>query len=314
LRVKAGRLALLALVACGGCAALGLCAGWCGRAWWVLDLAAHFRVPQLALLCLAAIGLALLRAWRWMGLFLAFLVAGGWPLLPYWFGGDAAREGGRRLRVASLNILSGNRDTQAMRRFVRESRADVLLLIEVDRGTIDALEPELREYGQRLELPRPDPFGIALFSRIPMRAQRVAEPGGAPASIRAELDLGGRPVRLAALHAPPPVAPDFARLRDSMIEGAASWLCRGEQPGILLGDLNTTPWAESLPRLAYARGLRDARRGHGLLPSWPVDNPLARIAIDHCLVRGKWRVLDFHLGEDCGSDHLGIAAELALDP
>ncbi len=308
-------MALCALVACGLLSTLGLLAGWWGASWWVLDLAAHFRVQQFAGLVFAASGLALMRARRWSLVFLAFAVMGSWRLLPYWFGSEPGLDGTQRLRIASLNVEHGNQDAGRILRFIRESKADVLLLLEVDRKLLDGLEPELRSFGQRLEVPRGDPFGIALYSRISMQAERVDDLGTCrlPAIV-AELDVGGRHVRLVGVHTLPPITASNAIERDLMIEGAVETLRASPEPGILLGDLNTTPWAESLDRLAFSRGLRDARLGHGLLPTWPADSLLLRIPIDHCLLRGPWHVATARVGEFLGSDHLGLVAELALDP
>ena len=302
-----------ALVAGGSACALGLIAGWCGAAWWVLDLCAHFRVQQVAGLLVAAGGLALLRARVRGAIFLLLALLGGWRLVPYWSGGAVARAGDLRLRVASLNVECGNRSFAEMRAFVRESDADVLLLIEVEPETLAALEPELRAYPQRLEVPRPDPFGIALYSRLPMQAERVDDLGTTrmPA-ILAELELGGSRVRLLGVHLLPPLSASNAAERDRALERAVETLCSRPEPSILLGDLNTTPWAESLERLAYSRGLRDARLGHGVLPSWPADSWLLRIPIDHCLLRGDWHVRSARVGEPLGSDHLGLVVDLAV--
>jgi endonuclease/exonuclease/phosphatase (EEP) superfamily protein YafD len=306
--------AVRALVTCGSCAALAWIAGGCGSAWWVLDIAAHFRVLQFCGLFVPAVALALLRSWLWCAVFLCCAGFAAWGLLPFWVGADAVREGGTRLRVASLNVLHGNRDTDRIRRFVRESGADVLLLIEVDRELLAALEPELRGFEHRLEVPRADPFGIALYARVPMQAMRDDElsPSRLPA-IAAELKVGASRVRLVGLHPPPPITAANALERDQMIAEAVEFLCASDAEGILLGDLNTTPWAASLDRLAFSRGLRDARHGQGVLATWPADSRLLRIPIDHCLLRGAWRVVDMRVGEPCGSDHLGLIVDLALD-
>lgn len=296
-------------------ATLALLAGWCGRVWWVLDLAAHFRVQELAVLGAAAALLVLLRARRAALCCGVFLLGFGWSLLPYWIPRAAPAPGARRVRVASLNVEFGNRELERVREFVRASRADVLLLIEVDRATLEALAPELGAFPQRIEAPRNDPFGLALYSRPPLRARRVDELGTHPLpAFEAELELEGARATLVALHAPPPISAENAAERDRKIEDAVRLLRRAGGPALLLGDLNATPWGETLERTAFAQGFFDARLGQGLLPSWPADVPLLGIPIDHCLASREWRVLEAGLGAPCGSDHLGVVFELALGP
>ncbi len=221
----------------------------------------------------------------------------------------------RRLRVASLNVEFGNPRRELVRRFVRESAADVLLLIEVDRATLDALAPEPAAYPGRIEAPRGDPFGLALYAKLPLRARRVDELGAVPLpAFEAEFELDGGRAPLLALHAPPPITASNARERDRKIEDAVRELRLAGGPAILLGDLNTTVWASTLERTAFASGLRDAREGRGLLRTWPADTQLLSIPIDHCLVSAHWSVLDARVGDPCGSDHLGLVVELALRP
>ncbi|MBK7644501.1 MAG: endonuclease/exonuclease/phosphatase family protein [Planctomycetes bacterium] len=312
-RSRPSRVARWALLAGGTACGLGLVAGCFGSAWWVLDLAAHFRVQQVAGLALVALGLVALGARRRGLAFGLLALIGGFGPARYSLGAEQASPASPRLRVASLNVLSGNRDVAEIQGFVRESDADVLLLIEASRKLLDALEPQLRAYPQRLEAPRDDPFGLALYARLPMRARRHDLGTSGMPSIEAELEFGGARVLLEAVHPPPPISSAMALERDRVIGDAVERLCLADEPGILLGDLNTTPWAESLARLAFPRGLRDARRGHGVLPSWPADAFLLRIPIDHCLVRGPLRSLGARLGGSCGSDHLGLVVDLALE-
>ena len=46
-------------------------------------------------------------------------------------------------------------------------------------------------------------------------------------------------------------------------------------PTVLIGDLNVTMWANHYKRLERASGLKNARHGFGVQPTWPLFLPFA---------------------------------------
>lgn len=83
-------------------------------------------------------------------------------------------------------------------------------------------------------------------------------------------------------------------------------------PGVLLADLNSTPWSANF-RMLLAAGWRDARAGSWPVPTWrDPARPWLRWPIDHVLVRGGVGVADFRVLDDLGSDHLPLLVDLLL--
>lgn len=83
---------------------------------------------------------------------------------------------------------------------------------------------------------------------------------------------------------------------------------------IIAGDLNTTMWSPYYKRLARDSGLANARKGFGILATWPSFYPFLRIPIDHYLVSPEVRVVDLRMGPKFGSDHRPLVADLFVPP
>jgi endonuclease/exonuclease/phosphatase (EEP) superfamily protein YafD len=83
---------------------------------------------------------------------------------------------------------------------------------------------------------------------------------------------------------------------------------------MLMGDLNTTMWSPYFHELETQAGLRNARDGFGILPTWPQKGqwPMFRIPLDHCLVSPEIRVEAFRVGSNIGSDHLPIIVDVTI--
>jgi endonuclease/exonuclease/phosphatase (EEP) superfamily protein YafD len=83
---------------------------------------------------------------------------------------------------------------------------------------------------------------------------------------------------------------------------------------VLIGDLNTTMWSPYFSELVKGSGLRDARLGFGLKPTWPMPLPaLFQIPIDHCLVSDDIEVLGVRTGGATGSDHRPMMFDVRVE-
>jgi endonuclease/exonuclease/phosphatase (EEP) superfamily protein YafD len=190
----------------------------------------------------------------------------------------------------------------------------VLVLQEVDERWMAALAPLLGEYSYAAARPRQDPFGIAVLSRIPIQAGECLHLGEAsrPTAV-VEVTVGGAAVSIVATHPKNPLSPHGFALRNDQLEAVAD-LARGRtRPLVLIGDLNVTMWSPWYRRLCDETGLVSARRGFGVLASWPTFLPsIMRLPIDHCLVSEGVVVADCRLGPEFGSDHRPLIVDLAV--
>ena len=92
---------------------------------------------------------------------------------------------------------------------------------------------------------------------------------------------------------------------------AADWVRAGDQPSVVLGDLNTTPWSHALDPLEEA-GLVSSQRSFGLQPTWPAEFWWLRLSLDHCFHHPDLVTLNRWTGPSNGSDHFALHMVLAF--
>lgn len=294
---------------------------------WTLDLLTHFR-PHLAFAGILLLGIALLSKTR-PGIALAAftLLANGAFLLPdvsstahahahaHAKTNAESETSGPQVKLLMANVLTGNPDATALRRLIRREDPDVIGLLEVDEGWVEDMRYLRGHYAHHLADPRSDNFGIALYSRFPLRNARLENLGGVGLNaIMAGLEFEDRHVEILLAHPVPPAGSVYSTIRNSQLLEIAT-LRRRHDAGefVVIGDLNTTPWSPHFRALIAQTGLRRARVGYGYAATWPTTlaAPI-RIPIDHALVSPGLETLEYRVGPEIGSDHLPIIARLAF--
>ena len=230
-----------------------------------------------------------------------------------WYGTQRAQAAVDAPSVTLLlaNVYAGNDRYEELLTLIDESRADIVVLQETTPNWLANVEPALVDYPHRLTIPRVDPFGIGIFSRRPLLSTNVIDspPLGLP-TLDVTVQLADRPLTLIAAHAMPPIGRFGYEARNEHLRSVGALV--GERGAdVLIGDLNTTMWSSKYRALENSTGLRNSRRGFGVLPSWPTFLPIAMIPIDHCLVSDRIDVLETKLGEHIGSDHRPLIVRLA---
>ncbi|MDP7020354.1 MAG: endonuclease/exonuclease/phosphatase family protein [Pirellulaceae bacterium] len=280
---------------------------------WAAELASHFRV-QYAFITMSG---AAVYATRGRHLFtlatsvLALVIV--YPILPYWIpvATDRSEKAAQEptIRVATFNLLAMSRDVEALRTFCAEERPDVLILEEVTPWWAEQIDA-LPGYADKRIAERNGAFGIAVLTRLPIDRVQLFSLGNAayPAWNIVVNTPSGR-VRVMGVHATPPVGARRAALRNQQLAKVAA-MVRQDEPTVVLGDLNVTPWSPWFRDLLDDSGLRDARRGFGVLATWPAQIPPARMPIDHCLISRHFTVVDARRGPFAESDHAPLVVDL----
>ena len=173
--VLLSRLAVLTVIA----TTLATAAALGARADWLLELFSHFPVQYLCLQFLAAVACLALRQWPWALVALVAAVPNLLAVGPYLPGlrlgaGDrggrhgsraSARPAGRRQPPAT-----GRKTRRPRARTSRRQSADLLVLSEFTPRWREKLRDLERTYPYFALRPRWNPWGIAVYSKHPLRA------------------------------------------------------------------------------------------------------------------------------------------------
>ncbi|WP_374516433.1 endonuclease/exonuclease/phosphatase family protein [Brevundimonas sp.] len=302
------RLAALALVGAPLAIALSALSGWGHRG---PDLLAQFTAPSLLPTLVLAVGLALIRRFRWAATAAAaagLLALAAWP---QWFPpeGEAAAAA-PILRVYSANLWARNEEVAAIAASIREADTDILVLIELGDAPAAQLETLLVGYPHRVVTPRVDRASGAARSVIASRRPLTAIPDRADGlhavAAVAETPLG--PVNIVGVHLtrPWPFQEQWGQISQTMALADIRQGLRG--PVIVAGDFNSVSSARIGRQMKDDVGLIPAP---GLPGTWPAALPPAfGVTIDHVWRSPDLALVGRRLGRPTGSDHRPVVVEL----
>lgn len=283
------------------------------------ELTTHFRVQYLLVAALTTLVFAVRRLWRLLLVGVACLAINLTFIAPYLASPTPsvkAGPAGTRIRLMSANLYLRNRDYEAFAASVRKANPDVLIVQELTPRWWEHVKLLRAEYPYYDALPRPGGSGIAVLSRLPIHEAEVLTWPGFRVDMPGmfvRIETGSGELSLLAMHPPTPMRVDKLAVRNIQFADAAKRMRETDGPRVLIGDLNTTQWSPYFADLVRDSGLRDARIGEGLWPTWPMPLPsLLRIPIDHCLTSDGIRVESIRTGPRTGSDHQPLVVDLTL--
>jgi endonuclease/exonuclease/phosphatase (EEP) superfamily protein YafD len=282
----------------------------------------RFQLCLVLLVCTAL--LALLRSWKLLAASVVMNLPNIIAVAPYFIPAPQVVAATPGLRVCQINVNFKNRHYDWVARYLKQHDPDVIFIEELTDEWLRELQTALPEYSHTVRVARPDPFGIGIFSRLPLSEGRIDYYGKLDyPSATAVLDWNGRKIHLANVHPFPVFSQeqfDAHRLQLAGITEAGKL-----HPAIVGGDFNSPIWSFSLRELQSAAGLRSAANGFGWQPTWPrelaqwgqpdfvISNPLVMITIDHNLVSREFKVRKYESGVNVGSDHSPLFIELAME-
>ncbi|MEM7132988.1 MAG: endonuclease/exonuclease/phosphatase family protein [Chloroflexota bacterium] len=299
-----------------------------GQFHWTLDVLSHFHLQYSALLIIVVPVLLLLSSWRSRTLLLVpALLVNLYMIVPFFvvdilYDDESGSADATPLRVLSMNISTSTDGYPQVVELIRERNPDIVFMSEVRSDLVVLLQNELSEqYPIQHAEPSRFTLGIAILARSPdVSVQKLsadADMGRMSRNyLRADFMWEGTPVSLVGIHPLPPMQGNWADGRNREIALMGTLSKEADQPFILVGDLNASPWSVPMRRLIMETELRYATDGHGIWPTWLLAQqyvgPLLGVPLDHILVSPEWIVADYTESGDIGSDHVPLQADLFL--
>jgi endonuclease/exonuclease/phosphatase family metal-dependent hydrolase len=218
----------------------------------------------------------------------------------------------------TFNVGNGLAAPARLARALRESGADVVGLVEVTQSQADALRGDVAERYQ-YSIHHGDGIpGKALLSRFPIRRSTPLELHPDRPDLLAEIELAGHRLRALVAHPPPPrlhrTGYHFTSATRAQFAEILKIAATGE-PTIVLGDFNMLDDHEHHAQLVAA-GFADAFRNAGGGPGFTYPRRHGRFPLvpffrlDYVWHSAHLRAIRAWVGDDAGSDHLPVHAEL----
>ncbi|MCX6182588.1 MAG: endonuclease/exonuclease/phosphatase family protein [Bacteroidetes bacterium] len=212
------------------------------------------------------------------------------------------------ISFAQFNVLKFNISYDSTILKALQSNVDILSFQEVDKGWDNNLRKKLKEkYPYVISFPKESCcFGIALFSKLPLKNEHVEFLGGLP-NIVADVNVKGRMIHVVSVHTNSPIFKQNFALRNQHLKELAQYLSVVKSPKIVLGDFNSVPWDVYLDQFKNDTKLADSRHSYvATYPSW-----LGRfgIPIDYIFHSDDITCTSFSQLESSTSDHHGVKGE-----
>jgi endonuclease/exonuclease/phosphatase (EEP) superfamily protein YafD len=223
------------------------------------------------------------------------------------------------IRLVISNVLIDNTQHERWLGVVTAEEPDVILAVEVDGRWERALRGLERSHPHVMREPLDNAYGMALFSRLPLRAGRVeylVEPGIPSMHVEVELRDGTR-VALHGVHPrpPEPQSDQDARPRDAELQKLARRIAaRRSMPTVVAGDLNDVAWSYTTHLFLRESGLLDPRLGRGLFNTFNANSRVFRFPLDHVFHSSHFKLAELRRLEHVGSDHFPVLIELSYEP
>jgi endonuclease/exonuclease/phosphatase (EEP) superfamily protein YafD len=278
-------------------------------------LTTHFKPHYLVVSLLCLFICVTLQAWIWaLGALVAFAL--NLVMIAPWYlpsSHTPPAQLGQKIKVICANVQYTNTNYAPFLGLIRAEMPHVVIAQEANEPWLAHLGELTAKFPYAVTVPGRGGWGMALYSRLPIAHAEVIYLGQQRRpGVIARLDLGASVLALVTIHPRAPLHNRAFGDRNEQLLAATKVVETVPPPKLLVGDFNTSPWSPYYTRVVRDTNLRDARKGFGLLPTWPAALPWLGVPIDHCLVSPELTVARMRTGPNIGSDHLPLIIDLRV--
>lgn len=256
---------------------------------------------------------------NWLVVFFAFL----WIFSNYFeLSASAADDRSKNeIKVVSVNLWYKNTHTDLMADFLSEEDPDILMLAEFT----DVQYEEMNQYLssnfpysslQIEELSRPY-TGKAIFSKFPLSKKVIQDSINSEIFLLAETKAYNKNIDLLMVHTTAPVNTEFFDSRNDQLNFLGDELIDEiENPAIVMGDFNTSPWSPRFIEIDNKFDNADFSRirNNSFAFSWQYQGfPHLKSHIDHTYLTSELTKKSYELKDFPGSDHKAQVLTISFD-
>ncbi|MER2999361.1 endonuclease/exonuclease/phosphatase family protein [Pontibacter populi] len=229
----------------------------------------------------------------------------------------AEAENSQTFSLLVANVWMKNEQVADFLEMVHNADPDIVLAMEINQWWSQQLTALQEMYPHRVVYPMDNTYGIALYSKLPLRDTEVKFLNHKEVpSIHTQVKVSGNVSFV--LHAMHPVPPKPSKYPDNIGEKAVSLLKVGKMvqqrqlPTVVAGDFNDVAWSKTSRLFGTESKLGDIRIGRGLYNSFDATSLIMRWPLDHIYVSNEFKVVIIQRLPKFGSDHFPIYVKLAL--
>jgi endonuclease/exonuclease/phosphatase (EEP) superfamily protein YafD len=222
----------------------------------------------------------------------------------------------KQLSILTSNVLTPNRNADALIDLVNLHQPDVLVTLESDQWWEDKLKVIETDMPYNVKCPLDNLYGMHVYSRLPLEEQEICylvEQDIPSIHVCLTLRTGDK-VRAHFLHPAPPSPTENAESaeRDAELVMVAKSVAKSNQPVIVTGDLNDVAWSATTRLFRKISGLLDPRVGRGAFNTFHVDFLSARWPLDHLFHSSHFTRHDLQRLPSIDSDHFPLLTRLSF--
>lgn len=224
----------------------------------------------------------------------------------------------RALSIITSNVLTPNRNVEALIKLVKKHKPDILVTLESDQWWEEQLKVLESVMPFTVKCPLDNLYGMHLYSKLPLHDQEISflvEKDVPSIHVSIELRTGDR-VRAHFVHPAPPSPTENTESaeRDAELIVVARSVDKSKQPVIVSGDLNDVAWSSTTRLFRKISGLLDPRIGRGVFNTFHVKYPLLRWPLDHLFHSDHFTLHSIQRLPSIGSDHFPLFTSLSYTP